>query len=156
LSNWPDLHSQIFQKEIPMSRSLFPFAALFLSGVIAVLIGAAIVLDPVAFHATSGIHLGAGDAALLNEMRAAGGPILAVGLLALTGLFVRRLRMLALTASAIFYSAYGVARLASLMMDGVPDQAMVWITLLELVMGAACFVAVAVPPAPEGPDAAAA
>ncbi len=139
-----------------MSRSKFHSATLFVSGVIAVLIGAAIVLDPAGFHATSGIHLGAGDPALLNEMRAAGGPVLAVGLLALTGLFIRRLQMLALTASAVFYTGYGVARLASLMVDGIPDQAMVWITLLELVIGTVCFVAIAVSSAPKGPEAAAA
>ena len=89
-------------------------------------------------------------------MRAAGGPILAVGLLALTGLFLRRLQMLALTASAVFYTGYGVARLASLMVDGVPDQAMVWITLLELVIGAACFAAIAMFPTSRRPDVAAA
>lgn len=127
-----------------MSRSLFLYAVLFLSGVIAVLIGAAIVLDPVGFHATSGIHLGAGDAALLNEMRAAGGAILAIGLLALVGLFVRQLQTLALTASAVFYTGYGLARLASLMMDGVPDQMMVWITALELAVGAVCFLTAAI------------
>ncbi|MAB09996.1 DUF4345 domain-containing protein [Hyphomonas sp.] len=136
-----------------MSRINFRLVTLFVSGLIAVLIGAAIVVDPVGFHATSGIHLGVADAALLNEMRAAGGPILAVGLMALTGLFLRRLQMLALSASAVFYTGYGVARLASLMVDGVPDQAMVWITLLELVIGAACFVAVALSSAPKGPDA---
>ena len=122
-----------------MSRSVFRVATLLASGVIAVLIGAAIVLDPVGFHSISGIHLGAGDAALLNEMRAAGGSILAVGLLALIGLFVRQLQTLALTASAVFYTGYGLARLASLAVDGVPDQAMVWITALELLVGALCF-----------------
>ena len=55
-----------------MTYSKFRFATLFVSGLIAVLIGAAIVLDPAGFHASSGIHLGAGDTALLNEMRAAG------------------------------------------------------------------------------------
>lgn len=126
-----------------MSRFTFHSATLFVSGVIAVLIGAGIVLNPVGFHATAGIHIGAGDSALLNEMRAAGGPILAIGLLALAALFARRLRTLALTASAFFYTGYGVARFASLMVDGVPDQMMVWITLLELVVGAACFVGAA-------------
>ncbi|MCA8892706.1 MAG: DUF4345 family protein [Hyphomonas sp.] len=126
-----------------MSRSLFPSAALLVSGVIAVLIGAGIVLNPVGFHATAGIHLGAGDSALLNEMRAAGGPILAIGLLALAALFARRFRAVALTASAFFYTGYGLARFASLMVDGVPDQMMVWITLLELVVGAACFIGAA-------------
>ena len=124
-----------------MSRSIFRLATLLVSGAIAVLIGAAIVLDPVSFHATSGIYLSSGDPALLNEMRAAGGPVLAVGLLALTGLFVRRLQLPALTASAFCYTGYGLARFASLMMDGVPDQMMVWITLLELVVGALCFLA---------------
>ena len=126
-----------------MSRSKFRSATLFISGVIAVLIGAAIVLNPAGFHATSGIHLGAGNTALLNEMRAAGGPILAIGLLALAGLFVRRLQIMALAASAVFYAGYGLARLASLILDGVPDMLLVWITLLELVIGAACFMAAA-------------
>ncbi|MEZ6000245.1 DUF4345 domain-containing protein [Hyphomonas sp.] len=126
-----------------MSHSKFRHATLFVSGTIAILIGAAIVLDPIGFHATSGIHLGAGDAALLNEMRAAGGAILAIGLLAIVGLFLRQLQILALTASAVFYTGYGLARLASLMMDGVPDQMAVWITALELAVGAMCFLAAA-------------
>ncbi len=121
-----------------MSHSMFRFITLLASG----LIGAAIVLDPAGFHATSGIHLGAGDTALLNEMRAAGGPVLAMGLLALAGLFVSRLQSLALTASAFFYTGYGLARFARLVVDGVPDQAMVWITVLELAVGALCVLAV--------------
>ncbi|WP_321488262.1 DUF4345 domain-containing protein [uncultured Hyphomonas sp.] len=125
-----------------MSHSKFRFITLLASGLIAVLIGAAIVLDPAGFHATSGIHLGAGDTALLNEMRAAGGPILAMGFLALTGLFVSRLQSLALTASAFFYTGYGLARFASLLLDGVPDQVMVWITVLELAVGVLCVLAV--------------
>jgi len=124
-----------------MSRTLFRFAMLLVSGAIAVLIGVAIIFDPVGFHATSGIHLGVAQPALLNEMRAAGGPVLAAGLLALTGLAVRPLQGTALTASAVFYSGYGLARLASLVMDGVPDQALVWITALELAVGALCFLA---------------
>jgi hypothetical protein len=126
-----------------MSRSLFRSAVLLLSGVIAVLIGAAIILDPVGFHATSGIYLGDAETALLNEMRAAGGPILATGLLALAGLLIRHLQGFALAASAVFYTGYGLARLTSLAVDGVPDQAMVWITSLELTVGALCFLAAA-------------
>lgn len=126
-----------------MTYSKFRFATLFVSGLIAVLIGAAIVLDPAGFHASSGIHLGVGDTALLNEMRAAGGPVLAMGLLALAGLFVSRLQSLALTASAFFYTGYGLARLASLILDGLPEPLMVWVTALELAVGALCFLAVA-------------
>ena len=126
-----------------MTRSLACYATLLVSGTIAAAIGAAIVVDPVGFHSTGGIHLGA-DPALLNEMRAAGGALLAVGLLALAGVVFSRLRMLALTTSAMVYSGYGLARFVSFLMDGMPDQTLVWIALLELVVGAACFAAAAI------------
>jgi hypothetical protein len=66
-----------------------------------------------------------------------------MGLLAMTGLFVSRLQSLALTASAFFYTGYGLARLASLILDGLPEPLMVWVTALELAVGALCFIAVA-------------
>ena len=128
--------------------SQFPFrpAVLLVAGSIALAIGAAIVADPVGFHATAGVRLGS-EAGLLNESRAAGGAILAVGLLALVGIFAVALRTAALTASAVVYSGYGLARLVSFMVDGVPNPALVWIVALELIMGAACFAAAAAPSA---------
>ena len=129
--------------------SPFPFrpAVLLAAGSIALVIGAAIVTNPVAFYAAGGVRLGA-EAGLLNEMRAAGEAILAVGLLALIGVFIVGLRTLALTASAVVYSGYGLARLFSFLMDGIPNHALVWITALELVIGAACFTAAAAPSRP--------
>ena len=47
-----------------------------LSGLVGLAVGSGILFAPVAFHATSGIDLG-GDVNLTNEMRAAGGPVLA-------------------------------------------------------------------------------
>ncbi|ATC24764.1 DUF4345 domain-containing protein [Caulobacter vibrioides] len=126
--------------------SPFPFrpALLLAAGSIALVIGVAILADPVGFHAAGGVRLSA-EAGLLNEMRAAGGAILAVGLLALIGVFTVALRTVALTACAVVYSGYGLARLFSFLVDGVPNPALVWITALELVMGTACFVAAAAP-----------
>lgn len=129
--------------------SPFPFrpALLLVAGSIGLVIGAAILADPVGFHATGGVRLGA-EAGLLNEMRAAGGAILAVGLLALIGVFTVGLRTVALTACAVVYSGYGLARLFSFLLDGVPNPALVWITALELVIGAACFTAAVAPSKP--------
>lgn len=126
--------------------SPFPFrsALLLVAGSIGLVIGAAILADPVGFHATGGVRLSA-EAGLLNEMRAAGGAILAVGLLALIGVFVVPLRTVALIASAVVYCGYGLARFFSFLVDGVPNPALLWIAALELVMGAACFVAAAAP-----------
>ena len=131
-----------------MPRPALRPTVLSFSGIIAIVIGTAIVADPVGFHATGGVHVGA-DAGLLNEMRAAGGAILSLGLLALVAVFANGLRTIALTASAAVYGGYGLARLYSFLVDGVPDRTLVWIAALELVICAACFAVAVLPQAPK-------
>lgn len=121
-----------------MSKFAIRRVVLLIAASIGILIGLSIVLDPVGFHAKGGIAVPF-DAALLNELRAAGGAILGVGLLALAGAFFFRLQTIALCASATAYTGYGLARLFGFVVDGVPGSALVWIAALELIVGILCL-----------------
>ncbi len=74
-------------------------------------------------------------------MRAAGGLPLVLGLFALYAVLHARLHALALSAMVTVYLSYGVARLVSFVADGMPNAAMVQITVLELAIGALCLFA---------------
>ncbi len=113
---------------------------LFVTGIIGVGIGAAILLAPVAFHATSGITV-VGDESLMSEMRAAGGALFACGTVVLLGAFVNRLMFTALVLSTILFLSYGASRLLSMVMDGLPSSSLVAITLFELSIGLVCVFA---------------
>ena len=70
-------------------------ALLVVAGAVAVVIGAAVLLTPVAFSESYGIVLGA-DPDALSERRAPGAGLLVVGGLLVAGAFVARLRFTAL------------------------------------------------------------
>ncbi len=112
-------------------------ALLFLTGLMGVGIGGAILLAPIAFHATSGIVV-AGDESLLSELRAAGGALLACGTLVLLGAFVSRLMFTALVLSTFLYLSYGASRLVSMAVDGMPSSNLVAVTVFELGIGLIC------------------
>ncbi len=110
---------------------------LFLSGLIAMGVGGAILLIPVAFHATNGIELGS-SLSLLNEVRAPGGALLAMGALILTGAFVSRLGFTSTIVSAFLYLSYGFSRILSMGIDGMPAEGLVLATVLEVTIGLVC------------------
>lgn len=113
---------------------------LVVSSAIATSIGAAILFAPAAFHASHGIHL-ASDPSLYSEVRAPGGALMVLGLLMAVGAFVRRFVAASTAIAAAVYLAYGGARLLSIALDGVPDAGLVGAAVVELVIGAACAVA---------------
>ena len=111
-----------------------------LSGLIALAIGASILIDPAGFHAAHDIELGS-SASLMSEVRAPGGALLGLGLLMLVGAFQRALTFTAGILAAAVYLAYGVSRLLSVVLAGVPHEGLVGATAIELVLGGACAVA---------------
>ncbi len=115
-------------------------ALLLLSGAIGAGIGAAILLIPVAFHATTGIELG-GNISLLNEVRAPGGALLALGVLVMLGAFASRLTFTSLVVASLLYLSYGAARVLSMVVDGMPASELVLVAGLEIVIGLACVFA---------------
>ena len=123
-----------------MQPSKLVRALLFVSGLVAVVIGATILLAPESLHASYGTELGAAPS-LLSEIRAPGGALLAAGLLVLAGAFVTRLSFAALAVAATVYLSYGLSRLVSMALDGVPDSGLVAATVIELVLGGAAALA---------------
>lgn len=113
---------------------------LFVSGVIGMLVGGGMLFFPVDFHASAGVIVN-GGINLNNEMRAAGGPLLVGGLIIAAGAFVKRLAFTSTIFAASLYLSYGVARVFSIVIDGVPSDALVKITGFELVIGALSLLA---------------
>lgn len=107
------------------------------SGLLAIGIGAMLLLVPVQFHATNGIRI-ASDANLLSELRAPGGSLLALGSMMLLGVFASAFTLAATAIGATVYLSYGGARLISIGLDGLPGPGILAATAIELAMGAMC------------------
>lgn len=117
-----------------MKRSLALNIFLLLSGLIGVVVGVAILFFPGPFYATSHIELG-GNISLLNEIRAPGGSLLVTGILVMLGVFVERLTYTSLVVSTLTYLAYGLSRILSMAVDGLPTMDFIIVAALEIVIG---------------------
>ena len=113
---------------------------LLVSGLIAVGVAGTILLAPEVFYAGYGIEVG-GDATLVNELKAPAGVLLAAGLLMFAGVFRTELVLVSLTTASVVYLSYGLSRLLSMAMDGLPDSGLVSAAGIELGIGAACLLA---------------
>lgn len=111
---------------------------LLLSGLIVAGIGFAILIFPAQFYATNGIDLG-GDPSLFNEVRASGGALVGVGGLILAGLCSPKLVSFSLSVSTVMYGAYGMSRLLSMVIDGLPHPGIIGATAVELIVAAWCL-----------------
>ncbi len=115
---------------------------LIVAGLIGAGVGGAILFIPEAFHATTGIRLGA-DVSLLNEMRASGGALLASGVLVMSGAWVPKLTFTSITVASLLYLSYGLSRVLSIVIDGMPDPGLVQVAALEIAIGSVCVLALA-------------
>jgi len=113
---------------------------LVISGLIASVIGAAILFAPGAFYASYSIAPG-GNFNLLNELRASGGAVLASGILIMSGAFVDKLAFTATVVSTLLYLSYGLSRVMSMAIDGMPVDGLVQAAVIEVITGLACFFA---------------
>ena len=120
--------------------TLLEKVALATGGLIAVAIGAAILVIPTAFFASYGISLQP-DPSLMSEIRAPGGALLAMGAVLCAALFRPALKIVALGLGALLYLSYGLARAVSALLDGWPDEGLVIAMGLELAIGAIFVVA---------------
>lgn len=120
-----------------MKNSIVLKVILVISGLIGVVVGGAILLTPVAFHAASGIELG-GNTSLLNEIRAPGGALLASGILILSGAFLTELTFTSIVLSTLLYLSYGLSRIISMVADGKPAETLMQATVLEIIIGLVC------------------
>ena len=129
-------------KTIRMARLGKQFATrtvLFLSGLIAVAIAGTILLAPDLFYAGYGIEVG-GNATLANELKAPAAALLVAGLLMFAGVLRSSIAVLSLATATVVYLSYGLGRVLSIAIDGMPHSAMVSAAVIELVVGAICLV----------------
>lgn len=113
---------------------------LIVSGLILLIVGAGILFLPHGFHESNGTILG-NEPSLLSEVRASGGLLLGCGIVVILAAFRPSMRRQALSLSALVFLAYGLARLASMGLDGMPSSSLVASTGIELVVGALCALA---------------
>ncbi len=117
-----------------MNKFKFTKILLFLSGLIGISIGGALLFAPVAFEASAGIDLG-DDINLLSEIRAPGGTLLIAGVIIMLGSFLDKITYFSLAISSLFYLSYGLSRIISIFLDGMPNESLVIATLVEIVIG---------------------
>ena len=111
-----------------------------IAGTAAVGIGGMIVAVPRTFYATYGIDLGA-DPSLVNELRAPGANLAALGLIVFAGIFRPRLAPLSAMLAVTVFLAYAFGRMVSIIVDGMPAPGLVEAVFIELAIGGLCLAA---------------
>ncbi len=114
-------------------------ALLLASGLIAAGIAAMILLAPNAFYGSYGIDLGA-NVSLANELKAPAGALLLAGLLMMAGVFKSDFIIPSLATAAAVYLSYGLSRVLSMAIDGVPHSGLVSAAAIEVAIGAISLV----------------
>lgn len=125
-----------------MKNSKILKTVLFISGLIAIAIGTAIVIIPTTFYATYSIELGS-NVSLLNELRGTGGALLATGILIMSGAFFASMTFSSLVISTLLYLSYGLSRILSMIIDGMPAEGLVQSAALEIAIGLVCLILLA-------------
>ncbi|EDM77673.1 hypothetical protein PPSIR1_14010 [Plesiocystis pacifica SIR-1] len=97
-------------------------------------VGLSIFLAPLTYQANMGVELPA-EATLLSDMRAMAGSLIGVGALLLAGARWVSLTLPAALAGAVLYLSYGLSRLVSMAVDGLPDATLIASTIIELTLG---------------------
>lgn len=111
---------------------------LLVSGLIATVIAGMILLAPTAFYGGYEIEVGA-NVSLTNELKAPAGLLLLAGLLILVGVFRSDFIISSLTTATVVYLAYGLTRILSMAMDGMPNDGIVGAAAIEIAIGGICL-----------------
>lgn len=133
------MDKQVWLKEILMTANLMTRIVLALAGLVALLIGATLLLDPQSLYAGSGLVLD-GGASQLSEIRAPAGLLVLSGLAVLAGSIWLKWATAALQLTVLVFLGYGVGRVASLALDGMPSDSLVMAMLIELGIGVLALV----------------
>lgn len=112
---------------------------LLASGLIAAGIAAMILFAPEAFYGGYGIDISA-NVSLANELKAPAGALLLAGLMMLAGVFRSEFTVPSLATASAVYLSYGLSRVLSMAIDGVPHSGLVSAAVIEIAIGVICFV----------------
>ena len=117
------------------------------SGLLIGLIGGAILISPIPFMEMSDITL-AENPDLISELTAPSGVLLITSAIMLLGAIKLRFADLALLSGVIVYGSYGISRLFSLLLHGMPDKSVVTAMIVEIGLAILLMVAKLFSPAP--------
>ena len=101
---------------------------------IGIYVGGGLLFFPIQFQAQSHIVIG-DNISQLSETRAPGAAVFFTSIVILLGVFWARWMETSLLLSALFFLSYGFGRMLSLLMDGMPDQALFGAMIIELFIG---------------------
>lgn len=113
---------------------------LVLAGLIGLSVGVGLAFTPVVMQAQYGIVIAPNNISQLSETRAPGMGLLAISTIILIGAFRAGWRYLALQLSGIVFLSYGIGRLLSLAVDGMPDEGLLMAMAIELLVGIFAFI----------------
>ena len=108
---------------------------LLASGLIAAGIAATILIVPSAIYGNYGIDIGS-NTSLANELKAPAGLLFMAGLLMLAGVFRSEFAIPSLATATAVYLSYGLSRILSMAIDGVPHSGLVSAAIIEVAIGA--------------------
>lgn len=112
---------------------------LLASGLIAASIAVMILFVPNVFYGGYGIEIGA-NVSLANELKASAGLLLLAGPLMLAGVFRSEFVIPSLATATVAYLSYGLSRISSMAIDGVPHSGLVSAAVIEIAIGGICLV----------------
>jgi len=121
-----------------MKDTIWVKLVLALSGIIGVAIGLSALFWPRAFFASSGTILG-DDISLMSEVRAPAMVLVLFGAVMMGAVVVPKIRKGALWAAALLYLSYGMGRVISVALDGVPHANILMALVIELGIGLLCI-----------------
>lgn len=107
---------------------------LFIAGLMLIGVGSATLFAPEAFAARIPIDYG-GDIGMLNDVRGSGGVLLGSGVLIMLGVFRASFRMFSTLTLSIIFLGFGLGRLASIGIDGLPPETQIKATVVEIIIG---------------------
>lgn len=111
---------------------------LVLSGIIGLYVGISLVFFPVELQAQSNIIIS--NASHFSETRAPGTAILSASLIILIGAFRKNWKYISLLITSLFFLSYGIGRLISLTLDGMPAEGLFYAMIGELFIGVVALI----------------
>ncbi|WP_306253152.1 DUF4345 domain-containing protein [Parvularcula sp. IMCC14364] len=112
-------------------KRLITRTALVSSGALLGLVGGGLMIAPRAFLEMSHVVV-EHDPGLMSELTAPSGILIITGAFMILGAIKSRFAYLALSVGAIVYGSYGIGRLVSMGLHGLPAQSLVTATAIEL------------------------
>ena len=111
---------------------------LIITGLIGLFVGGGLLLFPSQLQADNGIILS--GASHFSETRAPGAAIFSAAILAFMSLYFVHWRRTALIIMTLFFLSYGLGRVLSLALDGMPSEGLFYAMIGELIMGVLALV----------------